>query len=70
MDVKPLSPAYDAGLQKGLIIVEANRTKVDTLQDLNRVVAAAKSRGAVLFRLVAFDNSGSKIELLRSLRLR
>jgi serine protease Do len=40
--VEPLSPAYDAGIERGSIILELNRQEVDTIARLRRLLEAAQ----------------------------
>jgi serine protease Do len=40
--VEPLSPAYDAGIERGQIILEVNRQDVDSVARLRRIIEAAR----------------------------
>jgi serine protease Do len=41
--VEPLSPAYDAGIERGSIILEVNRQPVDSVARLRRVLETARA---------------------------
>lgn len=40
--VEPLSPAYDAGIERGNIILEVNRQEVDSVARLRRIIESAR----------------------------
>jgi serine protease Do len=52
VDVADGSPAALAGLQKGDVIVEADRKHVANVSDLEQVLGKTKSNGQVLLRVV------------------
>jgi len=64
-DVIPGSPAERADLQRGMVVVEANRKPVRTAADLKKVLSAAKSGDTVLLRVQVPGGDGG----LRALTL-
>ncbi len=48
-DVKPGSFADDVGLQRGIVILEVNKQKVNTEADFNRIVSGYKSGQDIVF---------------------
>jgi S1-C subfamily serine protease len=42
--VEPLSPAYDAGIERGSVILEVNRQQVDSVARFRRVLEATGGR--------------------------
>lgn len=51
MEVEPDSPAEDAGLRQGDIIIEANREQVRNTEDLQRLIADVPAGGDLLLRI-------------------
>ncbi len=51
-DVEPLSPAYDAELERGYVILEINRRPVTSAADCRRLMAAAKTGQVLAFFVV------------------
>ncbi len=64
--VEPMSPAYDAGLQRGQIILEINRAKVTSTNDYRRLTSAVRP-GDVL-AVYVFDPEIDQ-RVLRTLRV-
>ncbi len=52
VDVEPLSPAYDAEIERGDVILEINRQPVASPADYRRLTAAAKPGQVLVFFLV------------------
>lgn len=48
-DVEPLSPAYDAEIERGFVILEINRRPVTSVADYRRLTEAAKPGQALAF---------------------
>ncbi len=71
LNVKRFSPADDAGFQRGDIIVEVNRVKVNTVEKFKSLISYAKKKGrrAVIFKVRQFDRQGNIYEIIRSVRL-
>jgi serine protease Do len=65
-DVDPLSPAEDAGMQHGEVLLELNRRAVRSLSDYHRLRSAIKPGDAVAL-YVFVPGSGQRV--LRTLRL-
>jgi serine protease Do len=57
-NVQPGSVAEDAGLQRGDVILEANRTAIRTTQDLRNFTSKLKSGMDVVFLVKRMDRSG------------
>ena len=62
--VEPLSPAYDADLQRGHVILEINRQKVRSAADYERLAATARA-GQVLAFLVQMSGGGRALHTVR-----
>jgi serine protease Do len=62
--VEPLSPAYDADLQRGQVILEINRQRVRSAADYERLAAAAKA-GQVLAFLVQLSGGDRALHTVR-----
>jgi serine protease Do len=58
------SPAFEAGLRAGDVIIEVNRREVNTLRDFNNILRKAKS-GDVLILLIRRGETGEFIAYLR-----
>ena len=58
MDVAQGSVAEDAGLQRGDVIIEVNRTAVRTPQDLRNFTAKLKSGADVVFLIKRMERNG------------
>jgi serine protease Do len=54
-DVKTLSNAYDQSLAPNLVITEVNGKKIDSVEDLNKIIQYKKGK-AILLKVV--DSSG------------
>lgn len=48
--VEPISPAFDAGLREGLVIIEVNKKKIDSVKEFDDEVAKKKG-SAILMRV-------------------
>jgi serine protease Do len=55
-DVKTLSNAYDQSLAPNLVITEVNGKKINSVEDLNKIIQDKKGK-AILLKVV--DNSGN-----------
>ncbi|RPJ69921.1 MAG: PDZ domain-containing protein [Acidobacteria bacterium] len=62
--VEPLSPAYDADLQRGHVILEINRQKVRSAADYERLAAASRP-GQVLAFLVQMSGGQRALHTVR-----
>jgi serine protease Do len=62
--VEPSSPADNAGLQPGDLIVEANRQKVESLEDYQQAVNSVKTGENLL--LLVQRSSGTFFVVLQS----
>ena len=47
--VEPMSPAYDAGLERGQIVLEVNRAKVASVEDYRRLTGVARAGDVLAF---------------------
>ncbi len=59
--VRPVSPAGDAGLAEGDIIVEINRQPVRSVADVQRVIEAARSGSRLLIYVTRAQRGGETI---------
>jgi len=57
MDVDPSTPAAEAGLQEGDLVVEANRKPVSRVNELQGAVAASRKKGSILLLVKRKGNS-------------
>ncbi len=48
--VETISPAYDAGLREGLVIVEVNKKKIDSVKEFDEEISKKKG-SAILMRV-------------------
>jgi S1-C subfamily serine protease len=62
--VEPLSPAYDAELERGHVILEINRQKVSSAAEYEKVAAAARP-GQVLAFLVQMTSGERALRTVR-----
>ena len=62
--VEPLSPAYDASIERGTVILEINRQKVASAREYQRLTAAAKT-GQVLTFLVLVPGGSHALRTVR-----
>ena len=71
VSVKPYSPADEAGIMRGDIIVEVNRKGVLNVAQFKRAIANAKRKGkrAVILKIKRIARDGSVYEILRSINL-
>jgi serine protease Do len=63
--VEPLSPAYDAGIERGNIILEVNRQQVDSVARFRRVIEGARSGEALAFYMYIPDIEQRNIKTVR-----
>jgi serine protease Do len=63
--VEPLSPAYDAGIERGNIILEVNRHPVDSVARFRRVIETARSGEALAFYIYIPDIEQRNIKTVR-----
>jgi serine protease Do len=63
--VEPLSPAYDAGLERGSIILEVNRQSVDSVAALRRLLESARPGDALAFYVYIPDIEQRNIKTVR-----
>ncbi len=59
--VRPGSPAEDASIQKGDVILEVNRTPIKTVEDMKAEIAKSKDKGSLLLLV---ERSGGTIYLV------
>ena len=62
--VDPMSPAFDADIQRGHVLLEINRQPVKSVEDYRRLVAAAKS-GDVLTLYIYKPGVGRTLQTIR-----
>jgi serine protease Do len=62
--VDPTSPAFDADIQRGHVLLEINRQPVRSIEDYRRLIAAAHS-GDVLTLYVYKPESGRALHTLK-----
>jgi serine protease Do len=63
--VEPLSPAYDAGIERGSIILQINRQDVDSVARFRRVLEASPGGDALVFYLYIPDIDQRNIKTVR-----
>jgi serine protease Do len=63
MEVKPGSPAADAGIQAGTLIMEVNRKPVRNIREFNEAIEKAAADGKVLLRVR--DEEWTRLLMLR-----
>ena len=63
MEVKPGSPAADAGVQAGTLIMEVNREPIRNVREFNRAIADASGDERVLLRVR--DEEWTRLLMLR-----
>ncbi|MHB8055375.1 MAG: PDZ domain-containing protein, partial [Candidatus Aminicenantales bacterium] len=68
-DVAPGSPAERRGLQPGDIIVEANRQKIETMDQWNAVLKPLKAGDPLMLAIRREDDGGQAQEFILTLRL-
>jgi len=61
LEVVPGSPADDAGLRRGMLIVELNRQPIRSRDELTRALKAAKSGSVVLLRVARPGGNGTML---------
>ena len=64
--VEPLSVAYDAGIERGAIILEVNRQSVNSIAGFRRVVAAARTGDILAVLLYDPDADARTIRTVRT----
>ncbi len=71
VSVKPYSPADEAGIIRGDIIVEVNRVRVLNVSQFKRLISRARRKGkrAVMLKIRRIARDGSFFEILRSISL-
>jgi len=55
--VKPGSPAAEAGIRRGDVIQEVNRKQVENVEEFGRAIEEAKSQESILFLIRRGDTS-------------
>jgi serine protease Do len=63
--VEPLSPAYDAGIERGSVILEVNRQEVDSVARFRRVIEGTKPGEALAFYVYIPDIEQRNIKTVR-----
>ena len=58
--VEPLSPAFDADIERGHVILEVNRQPVRTIEDFRRLTGAARSGDVFTFYLYKPELDGGQ----------
>jgi S1-C subfamily serine protease len=64
--VEPLSVAYDAGIEKGALILEINRQAVNSVAGFRRIVDAARPGDVLAFYLYEPDLEQRAIRPVRT----
>ena len=64
--VEPLSAAYDAGIERGQVILEINRQPVETVVGFRRIVAAAPAGSVLAVYLYDPDREERSIRTVRT----
>jgi serine protease Do len=67
-EIDPLSSAADAGLQAGFVVVEVNRTPIQTAADFEREIGNLKDGEVALLR-VAGDRGSNQPYFITAIRL-
>ena len=62
--VDPLSPAFDAGIERGHVVIEVNRQPVRSIADYRRLTASAKTGDVFTFYLFK-PESGRALQTVR-----
>jgi serine protease Do len=62
--VEPLSPAFDAGIERGHVIIEVNRQPVRSIEDYRRLTASARAGDVFAFYLFK-PESGRALHTVR-----
>ncbi|HYM22083.1 MAG TPA: trypsin-like peptidase domain-containing protein, partial [Vicinamibacterales bacterium] len=63
--VEPMSASFDAGIERGTILMEVNRRSVDTPADFRRLVSAARSGDVLTLYIYAPDLDQRQIKTVR-----
>jgi len=71
LNVEPYSPADEADFNRGDIIVEVNRIKVNNLEQFRQIINRAQEQGkrALLFKVRYYTRSGEVYETIKAIRL-
>jgi len=64
-EVKPGSAADSGGISKGMLILEVNRTRVNTVEDLNKTLESQKPEEAKELLLLVSDGRFSRYVMLK-----
>jgi len=62
--VEPLSPAFDAGIERGHVVIEVNRQPVHSIDDYRRLTSAARPGDVFTFYLFK-PESGRALHTVR-----
>ena len=63
--VEPLSPSFDAGVERGVVLIEINRERVDSIADYRRLARAARPGDVLALYLYFPDLEQRKLVTVR-----
>jgi serine protease Do len=63
--VEPMSASFDAGIERGTVLMEINRRPVESVADFRRLVAAAKTGDVLTLYIYAPDIPQRQIKTVR-----
>ena len=63
--VEPLSSAYDAGLERGTVLLEVNRQRVDSAEAFKRIARASRAGDVVTLFVYSPDLEQRQLKTVR-----
>jgi serine protease Do len=63
--VEPMSPAFDAGIERGHVVIEVNRRPVRSIEEFRRVTTAAQPADVLAFYLYVPEIQQRKLHTVR-----
>jgi S1-C subfamily serine protease len=63
--VEPMTSSFDAGIERGMVLIEVNRQTIDTIGDYRRVARAARPGDILTFYVYAPDLDQRKLMTVR-----
>ena len=63
--VEPMTSSFDAGVERGMVLIEVNRQTIDTIGDYRRVARAARPGDILTFYVYAPDLDQRKLMTVR-----